>query len=313
MLPLTSGGRRVGTVVAALDTEPYEETKQLTVLGTVVVTVLLLAGAYPVLRLAMGRALRPVAAMTQQAADWSVTAPTQRFGTDYQHRELASLATTLDQLLDRLAAVLRHERQVSAELSHELRTPLARIVAEVDLSEGDDPQRQQAGLAAIRETAASMDQIIDTLLAAARTELSGAVGRAELDPILERFVTTRGDSTVSAGPTGLVVGVDDDVATRILTPIVDNAIRYAEHSVVLGARQAGGRVVVTVANDGPPVPADVAEMIFAAGFRADEDDRHDGVGLGLALARRLARAADGDVELDRSAEWTTFRLILPAG
>ena len=83
--------------------------------------------------------------------------------------------------------------------------------------------------------------------------------------------------------------------------------------MVLGARQADGRVVITVANDGPPVTPDVAESIFAAGFRADDADRHDGVGLGLALARRLARAADGDVELDRSAEWTTFRLILPAG
>ena len=67
------------------------------------------------------------------------------------------------------------------------------------------------------------------MLAAARTELSGAVGRAELDPILERFVDDTRRQAVSAAPTGLVVGVDDNVATRILTPIVDNAIRYADH------------------------------------------------------------------------------------
>jgi signal transduction histidine kinase len=313
VLPLTSGGARVGTVIAALETAPYDDTKQLTVLGTIVVTVLLLAGAYPVLRLATGRALQPVASMTKQAADWSVTAPTQRFGSDQQHQELASLAMTLDQLLDRLAAVLRHERQVSAELSHELRTPLARIMTEVDLSLGETADRQRAGLAAIRETAVSMDQIIDTLLAAARTELVSVVGRSDLDPLLARFATDAGTPAVGAAPTGLSAGVDDNVITRILTPIVDNAVRYARRSVTLNAHQIDNQVIVTVVNDGPPIDPELAERIFEPGFRADLSDHHDGVGLGLALARRLARAVDGDLALDPAAEWTTFRLTLPAG
>src|SRR5437868_11169455 len=68
--------------------------------------------------------------MTRQAADWSEHDLDHRFALGAPHDELTELAATLDGLLDRLAASLRHERRFSAELSHELRTPLARVLAE---------------------------------------------------------------------------------------------------------------------------------------------------------------------------------------
>lgn len=314
VLPLGPPERRIGSVVAALETAPYIETKQLAILGSGVVTVLLLAGAYPVLRLAAGRALRPVEAMTRQAADWSVSAPAQRFGPHQQYAELNSLAVTLDGLLDRLAAVLRHERQLSAELSHELRTPLARMIAEIDLSLDEAPADRRDGLRSIRTSATSMDDIIDTLLVAARTELGHPVGHTNLDPILEQFTTSAAASpAVSSAATGLRVGVDGAVVARALGPVVDNAVRYATNTVRLDARRSEHGIDITVSNDGPPVPAHLAERIFEPGFRVDTADRHDGVGLGLALARRLARAVDGELELDTTEAATTFRLVLPAG
>lgn len=312
-LPVQSGGRRVGAVVAAIDTEPYDDTRHTAILGSVVVAVLLLGGAYPVLRHVTGRALRPVADMTRQAAEWSVSAPTQRFGEHLRYAELSSLAGTLDELLDRLAAVLRHEKQLSAELSHELRTPLTRVLAEVDLLLGDSPARYRPALVAIRENCLAMDGLIDTLLAAARAELVRTVGRADLDTILKSFTTAQGDPAVVADPTDLSVGVDADVVTRALSPIVDNARRHARTAVRLRATRAPGGVVTAVSNDGPVLSAELAERVFEPGFTRDDTGRHAGAGLGLALSRRLARAADGDVVVATDAAQTTFLLTLPPG
>jgi signal transduction histidine kinase len=101
--------------------------------------------------------------------------------------------------------------------------------------------------------------------------------------------------------------------TRILTPIVTNARRYAVAEIRIEARRMEHAVAIEVSNDGPRLPNELAERVFEPGYSADVGDAHDGVGLGLALARRLARSADGDLIVDTDAARTTFRLLLPAG
>ena len=316
VLPVRLGGRRIGSVVAALSLEPYERTKHVIEIGSVVTTLLLLLGAYPVLRLATGRALRPVDEMTRQAAEWSVVAPGARFGTGQRYAELGSLAGTLDELLDRLAAVLRHERHLSAELSHELRTPLSRVSAQVDLALEDAEDagaEQRVELEAIRESCRQMDGIIDTLLAAARSDFASSVGRCALSPVFDGLADGPRPPVVRAEPTGLTVGVDADLVERMLAPIVANARRYAVAEIRLTAAREAEGVCVRVSNDGPRLAPGLEERVFEPGFRADPEGGHDGAGLGLSLARRLARAADGDLVVDHAAPRTTFRLRLPAG
>ena len=82
----------------------------------------------------LAAALRPVTRMTRQAATWSERDLDRRFELGEPRDELTELAATLDGLLDRLAASLRHEQRFSAELSHELRTPLSRVLAETELA-----------------------------------------------------------------------------------------------------------------------------------------------------------------------------------
>lgn len=313
VLPVRVHGKRVGSVVSAIDLASFERTRDTAILGTAVVAVLLLAGAYPMLRFATGRALRPVDGMTRQAADWSINAPNQRFGGGQRYAELATLAVSLDGLLDRLAAVLRHERHLSAELSHELRTPLARISGEIDLLMESASAAQQPALQAVRSGCTAMDSIIDSLLAAARSELGGHVGRSDLGPVLATLAADTDRPRVAAAATTLSVGVDPDLVLRILAPVISNARRYAATEIHLAARRESSQVVIDVRNDGARIPPELAEQVFEPGFRADRDDGHGGAGLGLPLARRLARSADGDLSLDTSAEDTTFRVVLPAG
>ncbi|MDQ2796151.1 MAG: HAMP domain-containing histidine kinase [Actinomycetota bacterium] len=313
VLPVRLDGQRAGSIVASIDLDPYERTKHTVLLGSVVVTVLLLAGAYPALRLATGRALRPVDQMTRQAAEWSITAPGQRFGAEQRYAELSSLAGTLDELLDRLAAVLRHERHLSAELSHELRTPLARVAAQVDLALDGARPDQRVELLAIRENCTLMDGIIDSLLAAARSELVRTVGRSDLQSVFAAISAQQAEPRVSFGSTDLAVGVEHDLAVRMLSPVVENARRYAATGIRLSAKRAGKNITVDVVNDGEPLDPALAERVFDPGFRAGPEGQHDGAGLGLALARRIARSADGDLVVDTEADEATFRLTLPAG
>jgi signal transduction histidine kinase len=98
--------------------------------------------------------------------------------------------------------------------------------------------------------------------------------------------------------------------------VVANALRFAAGRAVIELRQVNGTVEFVVADDGPGVPADQREAIFVPGFRGDPatgaTDGSSGAGLGLALARRLARAADGDVVCRGDSGSGAFVVSLPA-
>jgi signal transduction histidine kinase len=324
-LPLRVGNRQVGTVVASLALESYERTEQLAQLGSAGLGLLLLAAMLLVTRVNVERALRPVTAMTDQAAEWSSRDVGRRFGSARRPTELDALATTLDGLLDRLSAVLRHERQLSAELSHELRTPLARIMAENELvrSRPRGPAELAAAHEAIATSAEAMNRILETLLAAARSEADGLPGRCEVQPVLDRTVSAVRSSAAASVPTivvstsrqpRLVAGVEANVLERILAPVVENAVRYARRSVRIQATPGVAGPLIEVSDDGPGVPEVFREQVFQPGRRGDPTDGHPGAGLGLALARRLAEANGGSVSLaPMGADGATFLVSLPAG
>lgn len=322
--PVRLGSRQVGTVVASLTLESYERTEQLALLASVGLGLLLLAVMFGITRVNLERALRPVTAMTDQAAEWSVQQVGRRFGSARRPLELDALAATLDGLLDRLSAVLRHERQLSAELSHELRTPLARIMAETELvrSRPRGPAELAAAHEVIASSADQMNRILETLLAAARSDADGLPGRCEVQPVLHRTVSTIRSSAPPAAPAillaaerhPLVAGVDGNVLERILAPILENAVRYARTQVTVRAGAGTSGPLVEVSDDGPGVPSELAMAIFEPGRRADPADGHSGAGLGLALARRLAEANGGSISVaPANGAGATFLVALPAG
>jgi signal transduction histidine kinase len=280
----------------------------------------LLVVVHLVLRANVARALRPVHEMSGQASRWSVEDGDHRFGSAPRPAELDDLALTLDGLLDRLAAVVRRERQLSDELSHELRTPLAGIQAEVDLLRSrprDEADRARA-LATIDEAAGSMRDILETLMTTARSAGAAPEGRSELRavllPLAARAGERRPDLAVDvAVPARLAVGVEAVLLERVVSPLLDNAVRHAVGRVVVSAEPAGSRVLLRVRDDGAGVaPADV-ERVFEPGWRGEPADGHDGAGLGLALARRLVHAAGGKVHVEPVGPGATFLLDLPAG
>jgi signal transduction histidine kinase len=310
----------VGTVVTLVGLDPYRSTARSALAGSTVFALLLLGGVYVVTRAVVGSALRPVGEMSAQAAQWSEHGTSRRFGGDRHPAELTGLAANLDELLDRLAAVLRHEQQLTAELSHELRTPLAKITAETDwlIARPRSAAEQRTSHEAIAAGAATMRRICEALLSEAGTPYDPVPGQCVLSEVARELARLSAEDHPQAPPVIVVgdaatAGVSAVLAERILTPLLDNARRYAERQITVECAPRPGGVEIAVTDDGPGVPEEIGTAVFEAGRRADPADGHDGVGLGLALARRLARSAGGDITLAASAAGARFVVSLPHG
>ncbi|MFI5875397.1 sensor histidine kinase [Streptomyces sp. NPDC051445] len=316
--PVT-GDNSGALVVTALDLSPYRSSADTLLLGSLALDVVMLACTYALTRLAVGRALRPVRTMTDQATQWSAVASEERFGHTRHPAELARLGTSLDAILDRIRTLLRHERQLTGELSHELRTPLSRIIAELDWWQTRPRTADQthATHKVIAEAAQSMRTICDTLLDDARDGTPTAPGTAEILPTLRRLtevLDTPSHLTVAADGPPLEAGVPPALLERIVSPLLTNACRYARSKVAVRAYRATDGVRIDVIDDGPGVPPPFAGRLFEPGRRADPRDGHDGAGLGLPLARRLARSAGGEVMYDPGhTAGARFVVSLPAG
>jgi signal transduction histidine kinase len=313
--PVRHDGHRVGAIVVETSLAPYRRTTRAALVGSSLLALLVLGGAFAATRQVARRALDPVSQMADQAARWSASDVGQRFGDAPRPDELRHLAGSLDAVLDRISAVLRHEQQLAAEISHELRTPLAVIATEAELLESSprDEEERRRGHQVIADTAARMAHLLDDLLAQAAQVVTEAPGSCQVGPVVAGVLASLDEPRLTydvAVPPDLEAGVTGDVLARVLTPITANAARYARTRIAVTAARVGPAVRVRVSDDGPGVPHDFRRDVFEPGRRADRDDGHAGAGLGLALARRLARAAGGDIVLDGDAG-SEFVVVLP--
>lgn len=318
--PVVLGGRRLGTIVTGLSLAPYEQTRKTALIGSLALAGVLLALVGIAVYFLLRSALRPVAQMTEQAEAWSEHDLDRRFDVGEPHDELTRLGATLDGLLDRISASLRHERRLSAELSHELRTPLAKLIAQAELAlrRERQPEEYRAALELILRNGQQLARIAETLLAAAQQE-SGLRGTADGYTAARELVEACAPAAAEQGievtlerPKHPVrVGVDGDIVERILQPLVENACRYGTSRVRISVGRQDGVVAFVVEDDGPGVDPAEREAIFEPGVRGGAARADgNGAGLGLALARRLARSAAGDVHAE-SAQGGRFLVTLP--
>jgi two-component system, OmpR family, sensor kinase len=287
-----------GVVLVGVSMDPYRHTERLAFAGTLVLDLFVLLAGALVARRAVGLALRPVADMTATAAEWSEHDLHRRFALGPPRDELTALAATLDALLGRIDAALRHEQRFSAEMAHELRTPLSNVRGEAELAlrAGRSDTELRAALEAVLAGTDRMATVIETLLAAARSDAArGSSDAVAAARAVERLVRPEADAhrrrvVVRAEADPLPVGAGEDVVTGALHPLLENAVRHAAGEVEISVGRDNGQVVIAVRDDGAGIAPEDAERIFEPGV-----SQAGGAGLGLPLARRLARAAGGDV------------------
>jgi signal transduction histidine kinase len=210
--------------------------------------------------------------------------------------ELVPLATQLNALIDANARTLDGARRQASDLAHALKTPLARL----RLSAAERGEDEAMAIDA-------MDRLIRRHLSRARTAptetatlvpLRAAV--RDVGNALKQIHAERGIAFKGEIDDALQVRFDGDDLSELLGNLLDNAFRWARTSVTVSGATSERRVVLTIADDGPGIPADELEAMQRPGARLDE--RADSHGLGLAIARELAEANGTELSLTNRPE-----------
>ena len=272
------------------------------------------------------RALRPVAAMTAAAESISTQRPEERLPMPKAHDEIARLTVVLNESFDRLQRAYKSAARFSSDASHQLKTPISVLRAGIDELRRDtilNTEQQEIADLLLQQTR-RLTAIVEDLLLLAQADagrLKLDSGPLDLAPVLamlhddlDTLGADRGLTVESEVPPKLVASADARRVEMILQNLGDNAMKYnREHGRIrLTARAENGSVFVAVANTGTPIPADQREGMFERFHRAGQAENIKGTGLGLNIARELARAHGGDLVLKRSDEaWTEFELRLP--
>lgn len=231
--------------------------------------------------------------------------------------EVGDLARAFNEMAQRVEQLLRAEKELLANVSHELRTPLARIRVALELA--DSGEHRAIYLPEIAEDLAEVDRMIDDILTAARLDLAqGRLGDATTPLRLElsdaRQVLARAVSRFSEHhpERDLVVQVphelpslraDPAMLRRVVDNLLENAHKYsnADRGIELHVRALPNdrSIEIVVRDEGIGIDAEDLPQVFTPFFRSDRSRarKTGGVGLGLPLARRIARAHGGDIEL----------------
>jgi two-component system osmolarity sensor histidine kinase EnvZ len=217
----------------------------------------------------------------------------------YGAREVRQAAAAFLEMKARIQRHIEQRTVLLASVSHDLRTPLTRLKLELALAE---PSRR---VEAMKRDLAEMEHMIDEYLAFARGQGAEAVEptalRHLIDEVSEGAARAGAQVQVAAEP-GLTIPVRPMAFKRALSNLVMNAAVHGEHVEVAARWDADGGVEIVVDDDGPGIPEDRYEDAFRPFSRLDESRNQNlkGVGLGLAIARDVARGHGGDVILSKS-------------
>lgn len=262
--------------------------------------------------LMVGRTLGPIEAIRAQLSEISATDLSRRVPQPRGEDEIAQLARTANQTLDRLERSVARQRQFASDASHELRTPIAGLRANLEdaLMHPDDTDLKEIAEAALRDTD-RVEAIITDLLLLARL---GTVGAAREDVDL-------GDLVRHEMRNGLNVQVEEDVQinavrmqiVRLVSNLLDNADRYGDGETVIEVKRDGYQALMTVTDNGPGIPNSDRERIFERFARMDSARSRGagGTGLGLAIARDIALAHGGTLIVEDSPQGARFAFRMP--
>jgi two-component system, OmpR family, sensor kinase len=243
--------------------------------------------------------------------------------------ELGQVGKAFDDMADRTAGVMLAQRQLMGDVSHELRTPLSRIRVALELA-AEDPSAAKDVLIDVGADLDEIDQLIADILTTARLDGEPHLDRrptlvADLvDRAVKRFSATHPRRALELEPedrtTELDIECDPVLLRRAVDNLLDNAAKYSDAPVKLVVRVVPKpnltHVVFEVIDHGIGMSPEDLSRAFTPFWRADgsRNRRTGGVGLGLALARRIARAHGGDISLTSvPGAGTTARLEVPIG
>ena len=272
------------------------------------------------------KALAPVENIRQAAKKITAKRLDQRLPVPPTGDEIAGLIEVLNDTFDRLQRSFEQCARFSADASHHLKTPIAVLRAGVEeiLADEHCGAAAQATAEGLLHRIHQLNSIADTLLLLARADagrLDLHNDEFDLSQLLEgvlddaRALSEPLDLTVDADvPEHLLLKADRVYVGMIAQNLLENAVKYNRPGgrIRLSASRSNGTVEFSVGNTGEGIPPERVPNLFERFHRARTDERNEGTGLGLSVARELARAHGGEVSLHQAdASWTELRVTLP--
>lgn len=292
--------------------EPTEDTL-ITAAVALAITIPIIVGIVGVATyLLVGIAFKPVESIRRRVSAISSADLTERVPVPSTEDEIARLAVTMNEMLTRVQAGQLAQQGFIGDASHELRSPLATIIATLDLA-----RTRQSGLdddlisGTLLPEAQRMQQLVDDLLLLATADERGLHPRlvdVDLDDLVHQesgrirtvIAATGRDIRVRSNCPPIRLSADAGQLARVIRNLLENAVKHARTEVVVTARVVDATALITVADDGPGIPAGDRERVLQRFVRLDPDRSRSGggTGLGLAIVTEIVRAHHGELLLE---------------
>ncbi|MBD2451905.1 HAMP domain-containing protein [Nostoc sp. FACHB-152] len=272
------------------------------------------------------RALRPISQLTDAIQQVTVKGLDQRIPIGKTDVEFVELIQVFNQMLSRLERSFTQASRFSADAAHELKTPLTILQGELErtlqqVDPGSEVQQRLSNLLdEVRRLSGIMRKLLLLSLADAG-QMSLYLVEVDMSQLLMEMVE---DVELLAPhlivqtdiPTGLKVQGDRDLLMQVLQNLLSNAIKYnlADGWIKIEAQKLPTNIQITIANASKDIPASDRHRLFDRFYRGDpaRNRQVEGIGLGLSLAREIARAHRGDLTLNAISDGqTAFTLTLP--
>jgi heavy metal sensor kinase len=304
----------------------HEFWEMVTVLGIgLPVTVLLVAlTGY----LVAARALKPVDAMAQRAAQITAEQLNERLQIENPNDELGQLGAAFNATLARLEHSFDQLRRFTADASHELRTPLTAIqsVGEVALRIPGDVNHYRDTIGSMLEETNRLAKLVDSLLTMARADAGRIqLHRADVNlfdladesvRLLEVLAEEKQQTIQMDGSRSITVTADRTLLRQAIVNLVHNAVKYSpdRSTVQINVRETESSTIVEVQDNGPGIPLEDRGRIFERFYRVDKSRTRvaGGAGLGLSIAQWAIAMHAGAIEVQcEPGPGSTFRISLP--
>lgn len=214
--------------------------------------------------------------------------------------ELDRVADVLDSSAERIGRMLTAERRLAADASHQLRTPLTALsmrLEEITVTDDLETVREEATIALTQVE--RLTDVVERLLTNSRDPRTGSAVPFDLDEVVKQQLEewrpayrSAGRAVVRSGKTGIRAVGTPGAVSQVLATLVENSLMHGGGTVALRTRVIGNQAVLEVTDEGPGVPPDLGNRIFERAISG-----RNSTGIGLAVARDLAEADGGRLEL----------------
>lgn len=275
--------------------------------------------------------LKPIKKITADVEDISAQNLARRINAGSTRDEWHQLATTLNQLLNRLQESFEIQRRFISNASHELSTPLTSISSqlEVSLQRERTAEEYKKVMQSIHQDVHQMNKLTQVLLEFAKA--SGNKGGLEIDLIrVDEIVLRLPAEIAKMNPKYSILLAFEELPEdekKLLLPgnealmltaiknIVINACKYSsDHQATIKLAVKEEKIVITISDKGKGVPHEALKKIFQPFYRVEENITGEGFGLGLSLADRIIKLHKGSIEVNSLLnKGTTFTIIFPKG